>query len=99
MAKTTKTTKATSKKSAARRVSRAAKIPAGTLMEAVYKALVRKGWVSFTDVFVTAQNNGRSYSRDTVTARIRDLRKPQFGGFNIAYRVSPTSGESEYRLS
>lgn len=102
MAKTTKTTKATSKKlSGAKRGLRSSKIPTGTLMETVYKALVRKGWVALGHIDLAVRNSSpRAYSRDSITARIRDLRKPQFGGFKVECRpVAGNTAETEYRLS
>ena len=41
---------------------------------------------------------GRLYSDSTITARIRDLRKPQYGGHVIDARKRKSSRSYEYRL-
>jgi hypothetical protein len=60
--------------------------------EAVYSVLSRGGWWSLAEL---AEETG--HPEASISARIRDLRKPKFGGYNVPGHRR-TQGTWEYGL-
>jgi hypothetical protein len=59
----------------------------------VYDVLAEGVWLSLSDISVLADAPEASAS-----ARMRDLRKKKFGGFDLETRVLPHNNVYEYRL-
>ncbi len=68
----------------------------GRQLAAVLSALRRGGWWTLAELVAIAGG-----SEAGVSARLRDLRKPKFGGHQVdrRRRGDPTSGVWEYALS
>lgn len=67
-------------------------------LAAVYTVMCTGRWFTLTNLAKAAGGiNGRNYSEAGVSARIRDLRKPKFGGHKIEAR-HVADGLWKYRM-
>ena len=65
----------------------------------VWEALQDGKWHTLPELRLTCETrSGKRYREQSISARLRDLRKPQFGGHDIRRRRI-TSGLYEYRLA
>ena len=70
-----------------------------TLVGMVYEILRGGEWLTPYEIVRALQRKHNEWHSDSgVTARIRDLRKPRFGGFIIDKRLREGSRSFEYRL-
>lgn len=57
------------------------------------KAFLLNGW---TDLYIMAKTLGASDAG--ISARVRDLRKPEYGGHNVVKRKIPHRRSYQYRI-
>lgn len=68
-----------------------------TVHAAVFKALNTRWMTGYELVRFVKQQTGILYSESAITARCRDLRKPQYGGHEVVCRhFMRTKGKSVY---
>ena len=66
-------------------------------VDTVRTIMRRSGWVTIRDLQNRLMSKGVYVEPQTVSARIRDLRKPQFGGHEVERRHAG-DGIYEYRI-
>jgi hypothetical protein len=76
------------------------KTPNLNLVGLVYNTVCDGEWWTPFEIMRTLQMNHNEWHSDsTVTARLRDLRKPQYGGYVIEKRLRIGSKAYEYRIA
>jgi hypothetical protein len=66
---------------------------------ALVRSIMRKsGWITITDLYAMVSLANRPMEPQSVSARIRDLRKDEFGGHDVRRRYSGVPGVWEYKL-
>ena len=67
-----------------------------SIMPVILKALQKRWLTSVQLQKVIKAKTGKLYSESTITARIRDLRKPEYGGHKIIKKSVPWSRSPVY---
>jgi predicted transcriptional regulator len=62
-------------------------------MKAVYRVMADQNWHTLDEI-----ERATGHPQASVSARLRDLRKPKFGGFTVEKRRGGAGGTWEYRL-
>lgn len=73
--------------------------PMGRQLKAVRDILSDGDWWTFDRLKVSMLNSGIGISEAGVSARLRDLRKPCYGGHVIDRRATGRKGIFEYKMS
>ena len=67
-------------------------------MHAVEKVLLDGQWHTIPQIALALRKLSIACREAGVSARIRDLRKPRFGGYNVERRRAGKDGLFEYRI-
>lgn len=71
----------------------------GSQLKAVEATLLKGEWYSIPQLALALRKRGINCREASISARIRDLRKPKFGGYTVERSRAGKDGLFEYRIA
>lgn len=65
----------------------------------VFKIMCSGRWLTLSEIGICLNLMNHHLPEQSISARVRDLRKPKYGGHTITRRATKTEGVFEYQLT